>query len=166
MSRTRFGVDRNRLRHLVRRCYLQSRSTKRMPRPGLLGALPPEATTVFVEDEKLLGRIKEAEELSASAEEPMQLKHRWVIENGDLDSLSARASEVSDEQLEQARTRATCDDIATIVVHLRHDRPPRGLPAHPRQFPEPERQHALWKARLRTPQLVDSLPAAGPRWLA
>ena len=74
-----------------------------------------EATAVFVEDEKLLGRIKEAEELSASAEEPMQLKHRWVIENGDLDSLSARASEVSDEQLEQARTRATCDDIATIV---------------------------------------------------
>jgi len=40
-----------------------------------------EATAVFVEDEKLLGRIKEAEELSASAEEPMQLKHRWVIEN-------------------------------------------------------------------------------------
>lgn len=74
-----------------------------------------EATAIFVEDEKLLARIAEAEELSASTEEPMQLKHRWVIENGDLDSLSARASEVSDEQLEQARTRATCDDIATIV---------------------------------------------------
>ena len=74
-----------------------------------------EATAVFVEDEKLLGRIKEAEELSASTDEPMQLKHRWVIENGDLDTLSARASEVSDEQLEKVRSAAGCDDLATIV---------------------------------------------------
>ena len=87
-----------------------------------------EATAVFVEDEKLLGRIKEAEKLSASAEEPMQLKHRWVIENGDLDSLSARASEVSDEQLEQARTRATCDDIATIVYTSGTTGRPKGCP--------------------------------------
>ena len=74
-----------------------------------------EATAVFVEDEKLLGRIAEAEDIASTTDEPMHLKHRWVIENGDLDALSARASEVSDEQLEQARSRATCDDIATIV---------------------------------------------------
>ena len=58
----------------------------------------------------------------------MQLKHRWVIENGDLDSLSARASEVSDEQLEQARTRATCDDIATIVYTSGTTGRPKGCP--------------------------------------
>lgn len=87
-----------------------------------------EATAVFVEDEKLLGRIKEAEEFASTTEEPMQLKHRWVIENGDLDSLSARASEVSDEQLEQARTRATCDDIATIVYTSGTTGRPKGCP--------------------------------------
>ncbi len=87
-----------------------------------------EATAVFVEDEKLLGRIKEAEEFASTTEEPMQLKHLWVIENGDLDELSARASEVSDEQLEQARTRATCDDIATIVYTSGTTGRPKGCP--------------------------------------
>lgn len=74
-----------------------------------------EATAIFVEDEKLLARIAEAEEFASTTEEPMQLKHHWVIENGDLDTLSARASEVSDEQLEQVRSAAGCDDLATIV---------------------------------------------------
>lgn len=74
-----------------------------------------EATAIFVEDEKLLARIAEAEEFASTTQEPMQLKHRWVIENGDLDALSARASEVSDEQLEQVRSAAGCDDLATIV---------------------------------------------------
>lgn len=74
-----------------------------------------EATAIFVEDEKLLNRVAEAEEYAASTSEPCQLKHRWVIENGDLDALSARASEVSDEQLEQVRSAAGGDDIATIV---------------------------------------------------
>ena len=73
-----------------------------------------EAVAIFVEDEKLLNRVAEAEEYAASTSEPCQLKHRWVIENGDLDPLSARASEVSDEQLEQIRSAAGCDDIATI----------------------------------------------------
>ena len=74
-----------------------------------------EAVAIFVEDEKLLNRVAEAEEFASTTEEPMRLKHRWVIENGDLDTLSARASEVSDEQLEQVRSAAGCDDIATIV---------------------------------------------------
>lgn len=87
-----------------------------------------EATAVFVEDEKLLARIAEAEEFASTTEEPMQLKHRWVIENGDLDELSTRASEVSDEQLEQARTRATCDDIATIVYTSGTTGRPKGCP--------------------------------------
>ncbi len=74
-----------------------------------------EAVAIFVEDEKLLNRVAEAEEFASTTEEPMQLKHRWVIENGDLDTLSARASEVSDEHLEQVRSAAGCDDLATIV---------------------------------------------------
>ena len=74
-----------------------------------------EAVAIFVEDEKLLARIAEAEEFASTTQEPMQLKHRWVIENGDLDTLSTRASEVSDEQLEQVRSAAGCDDLATIV---------------------------------------------------
>lgn len=74
-----------------------------------------EAVAIFVEDEKLLNRVAEAEEYAASTSEPCQLKHRWVIENGDIDTLSARASEVSDEQLEQVRSAAGGDDIATIV---------------------------------------------------
>ena len=74
-----------------------------------------EATAIFVEDEKLLARIAEAEEFASTTQEPMQLKHRWVIENGNLDTLSTRASEVSDEQLEQVRSAAGCDDLATIV---------------------------------------------------
>lgn len=74
-----------------------------------------EATAIFVEDEKLLARIAEAEEFASTTQEPMQLKHRWVIEKGDLDTLSTRASEVSDEQLEQVRSAAGCDDLATIV---------------------------------------------------
>ena len=74
-----------------------------------------EAVAIFVEDEKLLNRVAEAEEYAASTSEPCQLKHRWVIENGDIDTLSTRASEVSDEQLEQVRSAAGGDDIATIV---------------------------------------------------
>ena len=85
-----------------------------------------EAVAIFVEDEKLLNRVTEAEEYAASTSEPCQLKHRWVIENGDLDTLSARASEVSAEQLEQVRSAAGCDDIATIVYTSGTTRRPKG----------------------------------------
>ena len=74
-----------------------------------------ETIAVFVEDEKLLQRMREAEKFSSTTDKPMRLKYRWVIENGDLEALSARAEEITDEQLEQVRSIAGGEDIATIV---------------------------------------------------
>ena len=44
-----------------------------------------------------------------------KLEHVWTIDSGAVDELSAAGAQVSDQDVEQRRTTATPDDLATII---------------------------------------------------
>jgi long-chain acyl-CoA synthetase len=55
------------------------------------------------------------------------LEQIWVIDEGDLDSLAAEGSEVTDEALEQARSANTLEDVATLIYTSGTTGRPKGV---------------------------------------
>jgi long-chain acyl-CoA synthetase len=67
------------------------------------------AVAVVVETPELLATVEGVRgDLSA-------LAHTWVLDAGDLETLAASGSGVSDDDLEQRRSAAGTDDLATII---------------------------------------------------
>lgn len=60
------------------------------------------------------------------AERP-QLQWRWCLEDGDIDRLRESGEEVSDDTVEQIRSAAVADDIATIIYTSGTTGNPRGV---------------------------------------
>ncbi|MGO1544194.1 MAG: AMP-dependent synthetase/ligase [Gulosibacter sp.] len=65
------------------------------------------------------GLITQSNEFAAKYEDiegdKPPLRWQWTLERGALDELRQKGQEISDEQLEQARSRANGDDIATLI---------------------------------------------------
>lgn len=73
------------------------------------------AKAVFVENAKLAAVIDEARSLTDEELNLEALKDVWVIDDAVLPSLVYRGMSVTDEELEERRSTATLDDLATIV---------------------------------------------------
>ncbi len=67
------------------------------------------ATALIVESDEHALRVQQAR----GTDEP--LGHLWRIDRGDLDVLRTAGGSVSDDELEQRRTRAEGSDIATLI---------------------------------------------------
>ncbi|WP_125105739.1 MULTISPECIES: AMP-dependent synthetase/ligase [Gulosibacter] len=67
------------------------------------------AKGILAEDEKLAGRYDEI------GEGRPEVQWRWTMSEGALDQLREAGTSVTDAQLEQARTQAKADDVATII---------------------------------------------------
>ncbi|MFW0155183.1 AMP-dependent synthetase/ligase [Rothia sp. P6271] len=68
------------------------------------------AKAVFVETEALAHTVAEGEQFA-----PLVLEDTWVIDQGDLKELVRRGQDISDEVVEQRRSYATLDSIASII---------------------------------------------------
>lgn len=73
------------------------------------------AKAVFVENAKLAAVIEDARALTDEELNLEALKVVWVIDDAVLPSLVYRGASVTDEELEERRSTATLDDLATIV---------------------------------------------------
>ncbi|MDO4898881.1 MAG: AMP-binding protein, partial [Rothia sp. (in: high G+C Gram-positive bacteria)] len=74
-----------------------------------------KAKAVFVESSKLDSVIDQARSLTDLDLDLSALQDVWVIDEAVIPALVAGGSAVSDEEIEQRRSAATCDDLATIV---------------------------------------------------
>ena len=63
-----------------------------------------------------------------------ELQHVWSIEGNAVDVLSRLGADISDDELERRRTTRRPRGPGHPDLHLRHDRAPEGLHAHPRQL--------------------------------
>lgn len=73
------------------------------------------AKAVFVESDKLAGVIDEARNLTDDELDLSALEHMWVIDRKAIPDLVHQGTSVADEEIDQRRTAASCEDIATIV---------------------------------------------------
>ena len=69
------------------------------------------AVAVFVESAKQESVVRQA----MAAENLADVRHLWQLEGDGLDALRSAGSEISDAELEQRRSGAGLDDLATII---------------------------------------------------
>jgi long-chain acyl-CoA synthetase len=86
------------------------------------------AVAVFLESERHHQVVDEV------APDLPGVAHRWVFDAGDLDALTARAEEVSEEDLEARRTEVGADDLATIIYTSGTTGRPKGCELTHRNF--------------------------------
>ena len=93
------------------------------------------------------------------------LQHVWVIDQGDVDSLSRDGDDVDDADLDARREALDRDSLATIIYTSGTTGRPKGCRAHPRQLPHPRREHRREARRRRQGRrgLDAALPPARAR---
>ncbi len=69
------------------------------------------ARAIVVEDAEQAARVSDARE----DEDLTRLEHVWLLDAGAVETVSVAGREVSDEDLEERRTRSTPLDLATII---------------------------------------------------
>ena len=100
----------------------------------------PEQIKWVLGDSESTGCFFELPEHQASFESVRSglkgVKHSWVIENGDLESLKEQGQKVSDEDLEKRRSAACLDDLVTIIYTSGTTGNPKGCELLHRGFVE------------------------------
>ncbi|HCJ48463.1 MAG TPA: long-chain fatty acid--CoA ligase [Microbacterium sp.] len=85
---------------------------------------------------------KHAERIAEVRSEVPLIREVWTMESGDLDSLRAKGSEVTDEEIERRRTLANADDIATLIYTSGSTGRPKGCVLTHSNFVELSRNSA------------------------
>ena len=100
----------------------------------------PEQIKWVLGNSESIGCFFESDEHKASFDSVKDglkdVKHTWLIENGDLEALKQQGAQVSDEQLESRRSAATLDDLITIIYTSGTTGNPKGCELLHRGFVE------------------------------